>query len=98
MPDCDETKYTASTSALSLRRCDSKNLDLTDLCNLGNGMGDIHPPIWGASVLEQYAKANGGNQIPHYIKESVHSNERTYITPDQVKLVLVYYSIPDFHS
>ena len=73
---------------MSLRRCDSKNLDLTDLCNLGSGMGDIHPPMWGASVLEQYAEkanADGGTQIPNYIADSVHSNERTYMTEDQVK-------------
>ena len=91
MPDCDGTIYTASTSALSLRRCDSKNLGLTELCNFGNGMADIHPPIWGASVLEQYgskAKADGGTQIPQYITDSVHSNERTYMTKDQVKSAL----------
>ena len=81
----------ASTSALSLRTCDSKNLDLTDLCNLGSGMGDIHPPIWGASVLEQYSKktnADGGTQIPKYIADNILSNERTYITADQVKSTL----------
>ena len=75
-------------SALSLRRCDSENLGLTTLCNFGNGMGDIHPPIWGASVLEQYAKkanADGGTQIPNYIMDNVHTNERTYMTQDQVK-------------
>ena len=51
-------------------------------------MGDVHPPIWGKSVLEQYganAKEDGGTQIPSYITENVHSNERTYMTEDQVK-------------
>ena len=44
--------------------------------------------MWGASVLEQYAEkanADGGTQIPNYIADSVHSNERTYMTEDQVK-------------
>ena len=79
----------ASVSALPLRRCDSKNLELTDLCDLGKG-GDIHPPIWGASVLEQYAKeaeADGTVKIPQYITESVASNERNYMTADQVRQI-----------
>ena len=88
MPDCDESIYAASVSALPLRRCDSRNLDLTDLCDLGKG--DIHPPIWGASVLHQYAKeaeAVGAVKIPRYITDSVASNERTYMTADQVRQI-----------
>ena len=51
-------------------------------------MGDVHPPIWGKSVLEQYAAnagEEGGTRIPSYIMDNVHSNERTYMTEDQVK-------------
>ena len=47
--------------------------------------------MWGASVLKQYAEkanADGGTKIPQYITDSVHSNERTYMTEDQVKAAL----------
>ena len=57
MPDCDETHYTASVSASPFRKCDYKNMGLTALCNLGGSggeMGDIEPPMWGESVINQY--------------------------------------------
>ena len=37
LPDCDETLYSASVSASPFRACDSKNVGLTDLCDLGGG-------------------------------------------------------------
>ena len=59
LPDCDETHYTASVSASPFRKCDFKNMGLTALCNLGGGgsggeMGEIEPPMWGESVINQY--------------------------------------------
>ena len=57
MPDCDETHYTASVSASPFRKCDYKNMGLTALCNLGGSgdeLGDVEPPMWGESVINQY--------------------------------------------
>ena len=41
LPDCDETLYSASVSASPFRSCDSKNVGLTDLCDLGGGSGEV---------------------------------------------------------
>ena len=57
LPDCEETHYTASVSAAPFRKCDAKNLGLTALCSLGGSggdMGEIEPPMWGESVINQY--------------------------------------------
>ena len=61
LPDCDETIYTTSASAAPFRRCDFRNLEMNPMCNLGRsdmddgtGFGDVNPPMWGESVLEQY--------------------------------------------
>ena len=61
LPDCEETHYTASVSAAPFRDCDLKNFGLSPLCTFGGsdgGQGDgaanVNPPIWGASVIEQY--------------------------------------------
>lgn len=81
LPDCDETHYTASVSASPFRKCDYKNMGLTALCNLGGSgdeLGDVEPPMWGESVINQYRRAAGGN-IPDYIDHTVHTNERHYI-------------------
>ena len=60
LPDCNETIYTASSSAAPFRHCDFRNLEMNPMCNLGRsdtdgtGFGDVNPPMWGQSVLEQY--------------------------------------------
>jgi hypothetical protein len=84
LPDCDETLYTASVSAAKFRPCDYKNLGQSPLCNLGDK--EIYPPIWGSSVLDQYAKAEGGSEnVPSYISSNVESNRRSYIQQHQVR-------------
>jgi len=34
LPDCNSTKYSVTTTALPFRQCDSKNLNLSPLCDL----------------------------------------------------------------
>ena len=82
MPSCEETHYTVGVSAAPFRRCDNKNLGITSLCDLEShgDMAGIDPPIWGASVLRQYA-AKG---IPDYIAEAVHTNKRSHISASEV--------------
>ena len=66
------------------RPCNNKNLGITSLCDLEShgDMAGIDPPIWGASVLNQYTKSDEG--VPDYISEAVHTNERTYIMASEV--------------
>ena len=84
MPSCEETHYTVGVSAAPFRQCNNKNLGMTSLCDLEShgDMAGIDPPIWGASVLRQYAE--GGQEAPDYIAEAVHTNERSYISASEV--------------
>ena len=62
LPDCEETHYTASVSAAPFRACDLKNFGLSPLCTFDesdDGLGSLHPPIWGSSVIEQYRYRKG---------------------------------------
>ena len=69
LPDCEETHYTASVSAAPFRKCDFKNLGLTALCNIGGSgggdgdMGEIEPPMWGESVINQYRSVTQDYQV-----------------------------------
>ncbi len=88
LPDCDETHYSASVSAAPFRKCDFKNLGLTELCDFGGGEVSADPPIWGAEVLAQYKKSassSGSGQLPDYITKAVTSNMRRYINKNQVR-------------
>ena len=51
LPDCEETLYKATVSASKFRGCDFKNFGTSTLCSLGS---TLHPPMWGAKVLEQF--------------------------------------------
>ena len=97
MPSCEETHYTVSVSAAPFRQCSNKNLGLTSLCDLEShgDMAGVDPPIWGASVLRQYAQ--GENGVPDYITEAVHTNKRSYIKAPEVSLINYrqYPSVPD---
>ena len=52
LPECVETKYQAKVTAAPIRKCDFRNLGLSQLCNFDNSR--IEPPIWGSSVLDEY--------------------------------------------
>ena len=56
LPDCEETHFKASASAAPFRGCDFKNFGISPLCNISTeeGAETLNPPIWGASVIEQY--------------------------------------------
>ena len=53
-------------SAAPFRVCDFKNFGILDLCHFGmtnvdeSGSVTVDPPIWGASVIEQYREAKRG--------------------------------------
>ena len=79
LPDCSTTLYTASVTAAPFRRCDYKNLGVSFLCNFEDQIQgkQIHPPIWGESVLNQYLDEI--NTIPDYLQSLLrHSNKRFF--------------------
>ena len=60
LPDCEETHYKASVSAAPFRGCDFKNFGTSPLCNFESL---TMPPMWGASVIEQYREGEIWFQI-----------------------------------
>ena len=47
LPDCDTTKFQSSVYAAPFRRCDSRNMGLSPLCNLESS---VYPTIWSSQV------------------------------------------------
>ena len=83
LPDCDVTQYSTSVSAAPFRPCDFRNIGLSPACNLSrseggeeSGFGMVSPPMWGASVIEEYRGKE--NIVPHYINERQMDNRRKY--------------------
>ena len=74
-PDCDSTTYSYSATASPFRRCDFKNLGISDLCNFDTM---LNPPIWGNLVAQQYL--NETNSIPKYVSSLYTSNIRKHVT------------------
>ena len=60
LPDCEETHYKASVSAAPFCGCDFKNFGTSPLCNFESM---TMPPMWGASVIEQYREGEIRFQI-----------------------------------
>ncbi len=71
-PDCFGTQYDSTVTAVPFRKCDNKNLGISDMCTLtGNVLPN--PPIFGQQLFEEY----DGN-IPKYLKGVFSSNRRKY--------------------
>ena len=62
LPDCEETSYTATTSAAPFQNCDFRNVEINSLCDLqmygydNTSFVINNPPIWGRNVMEEYRK------------------------------------------
>ena len=60
MPNCEETRYSASLSAAKFHLCNSKTMGSNPMCNLPKGVigseGAVDIPMWGTSVMEDYRK------------------------------------------
>ena len=60
LPNCEETRYTATVSASPFRRCDFRTLGINPLCDLamekgtGTSFATLYPQMWGQSAIEQY--------------------------------------------
>ena len=63
LPDCEDTTYQHSITSTTLRRCDTRNLNLQPLCTLERGP---LPKPWLAQVQEVYRRTI--NSTPPYIE------------------------------
>ena len=62
------------------RTCDSKNLNMSPLCNLQSG---LEPSLWQGEVVNTYEAAAAGNNesIPQYVKVMfAHSKQKLFLT------------------
>jgi hypothetical protein len=64
LPDCIRTIYTQSVTTQPFRRCDERNLYLTNLCTMDLNLV-TKPQIWGRQVIDQFMKSRG--KIPTYL-------------------------------
>ena len=80
-PDCNSTDYSVVTNSAPFRcskflkdldiefcarTCDSKNLNMSPLCDLKSG---LEPSLWQEEVVNTYEAAAGNNgSIPQYVK------------------------------
>ena len=78
LPDCETTIYSSSVYAAKFRRCDSRNLGLSSLCNLE---GQTPPAIWSNDVVEEYR----GDLIPGYISHLEERGNRRQFYPTEEK-------------
>merc|ERR1712141_786648 len=76
LPDCASTLYDTTVSASPFRRCDNKNLGLSDLCTFEQDTVSLDPPIWGQNVMDEVRGGDGKKPLPSYIKDNVKSNTR----------------------
>ena len=53
LADCSTTIYESSITTVPFRRCDSTNLGMSKLCNLGNPL-QIQPTIFGKQIGDEY--------------------------------------------
>ena len=62
------------------RTCDSKNLNMSPLCDLQSG---LEPSLWQGEVVNTYEAAAAGNNesIPQYVKVMfAHSKHKLFLT------------------
>ncbi len=73
LPDCIRTIYSQTVTTQPFRRCDERNLYLTDFCTVGENTL-LRPQIWSRQVIESYLKRKG--KVPDYLVK-VQSSKRT---------------------
>ena len=71
LPDCIRTIYTQSVTTQPIRRCDERNLYLTDLCVMDK---TVKPQIWGKQVIDSFLRKKG--KVPAYL-QNVESSKRS---------------------
>ena len=87
LPDCIDTIYDSAVTAAPFRRCDYKNLGLSELCSLDT---EIQPQIWAENLLVEYESKKDPSTknpipIPTYISKLVgdrtnrRTNKRSYV-------------------
>ena len=60
LPNCEETRYTATVSASPFRQCDFRTVGINPLCDLamdkdaGTSFATVYPQMWAQSAMEQY--------------------------------------------
>merc|ERR1711892_1533453 len=75
---CSETRYRADLTAAAFRRCDSRNLNLSPLCNLfKTGVPAPWKP-WVRNIYEKYG------DVPAYL-EDVEGTTRNYYSNEYLK-------------
>ena len=77
LPDCIRTTYKQSVTTQPFRRCDERNLYLSDLCVMDLQKAK-KPQIWGQQIIEQYKKKN--KTLPASLKDKIKSSLRTIKT------------------
>ena len=73
-PDCTRTVYDHKITTQPFRRCDERNLDLTDFCKIDLD-GSISPQIWAQQVMDDFVEKKG--EVPMYLLPQLESSIRT---------------------
>ena len=73
LPDCRRTIYSQSVTTLPFRRCDERNVELTNMCSVLN-KNVPKPEIWGRQVIDHFMNLTG--KIPDFLS-NVTSSKRT---------------------
>ena len=76
LPDCTMTKYSASISSSSMRRCDQKNIELGEICTFKS---NLDPPLWGNDVFND-AKDTQTGITPGWVRAK--SNLRKWLNKE----------------
>ncbi len=74
LPDCSGAQYTTTVYSSPFRRCDSKNLGVSFLCDITDPTLP-EPRIWGKQVLLEYLdedeNATDVTDLPEYVQNQV---------------------------
>ena len=68
------------------RRCDSRNLNLSPLCDLAS---EVSPYLWLKSVKETYEQNAPGQPLPEYISSKIGPERKMYPTLEAKKKELI---------
>ena len=66
LPDCIRTMYDQKITAQPFRRCDERNLYLTDFCKV-TLKNPLSPQIWAQQVFDDFMKKKG--KVPAYLSQ-----------------------------
>ena len=74
--------YSQTVTAVPFRRCDNKNLGISEMCDFSAAGTDgfANPPIFGYQVMAEY-----GGELPSYLKGQYESNIRRWESEEACK-------------